>query len=145
MRWFEKCLLELAHHNMFESTEHRGRFLDLISCYAQAPFFSKGLCKCMYLSSWDDEHFLIMLTTLNEMVIDGEKTLKGMAGQGSALAHQAEGYEAEIYKLSTAFLTNTEYTLPDLTIMDPDGAYIIRQAVLAGKYIDDLPDIHNDI
>ena len=50
MKWFEKCLLELTHHNMFESTEHRNRFLDLITCYYQAPFFTKGLCKLPFIS-----------------------------------------------------------------------------------------------
>ena len=125
---------------MFESTEHRARFLDLVSCYYNAPFFSKGLCKCMYLSSWDDEHFIVMLGILNELVIDNVHNTNNMADQGHTLALDSQGYEAEIYKLSTAFLTGQPYEVPDLASMDPDGAYIIRQAILAGKYIDDLPD-----
>ena len=141
MQWFEKCLLELTHHNMFESTAHRNRFQDLISCYCNAPFFCKGLCKCMYLSSWDEEHFEIMLTTMNEMVINGEKNVRDMARQGMVMAAQSTGYDQEIYKLSASFLTNSEYTLPDLTVFDPDGALLIRKAILAGKYIDDLPEI----
>ena len=141
MKWFEKCLLELTHHNMFESTDHRNRFMDLVSCYYTAPFFTKGLCKCMYLSSWDDEHFMVMLSTLNDMVIDGARSLNMMAQQGEVIANQIDGYEAEVYKLSTSFLTNTEYTLPDFALMDPDGAYIIRKAIMAGKYIDDLPEV----
>ena len=142
MKWFEKCLLELTHHNMFESTEHRSRFLDLISCYSGAAFFTKGLCKCMYLSSWDDDHFGIMLDTLNHLVIENVQTTGTMAEQGDVLSQTSVGTEAEIYKLSTAFLAEQPYTCPDLTTIDPDCAYIIRKAVQAGHYIDDLPDPH---
>ena len=53
---------------------------------------------------------------------------------------QLTGADAEIYKLSTSFITNRPYTLPDLTMIDPEGAHIIRQGLLASKYIDDLPD-----
>ena len=115
MKWFEKCLLELTHHNMFESTDHRSRFLDLISCYFSAPFFTKGLAKCMYLSSWDDEHFIF-------------------------LAKQCEGNDAEVFLLSAAFLLDTPYRTPDYTALDPEVAYKLRKAIVAGKYIDDLPD-----
>ena len=141
MEWYEKCLLELTHHNMFESSGHRERFLDLISCYYTAPFFTKGLCKCMYLSSWDDEHFNIMLSTLNSLIIGEERNVTSMAEQGGVLSQQLTGSDAEIYKLSTAFLTGRDYAIPDFTQLDPDGAHIIRKAILAGKYIDDLPEL----
>ncbi len=140
MEWYEKCVLELTHHNMFESSGHRDRFRDLTSCYYTAPFFTKGLCKCMYLSSWDDEHFGVMLATLNSLIIDGDKNVQGMAEQGGVLSTQLSGADAEIYKLSTAFLTGSEYEVPDFTQLDSEGAHIIRKAILAGKYIDDLPD-----
>ena len=143
MNWYEKCILELTHRNMFESSDHRLRFRDLVSCYYQAPFFTKGLCKCMYLSSWDEEHFDIMLATLNEMVIDNIHNVKAMAEQGEVTAEQMDGYDAEIYKLSAAFLTGRPYTIPDLSRFDPDGAHIIRRAVLAAKYIDDLPELQS--
>ena len=140
MKWFEKCLLELTHHGMFESTDHRSRFLDLTSCYFNAPFFTKGLAKCMYLSSWDDEHFIFMLSTLNDMILDGAKSVRNMAEQGLALADAAESGDREIFLLSAAFLLNTPYRTPDYTVLDPDVAYKIRKAIIAGKYIDDLPD-----
>lgn len=142
MQWYEKCILELTHHNLFENTEHRNRFRDLVSCYADAPFFTKGLCKCMYLSSWDDIHFMVMLDTVNAMVIDGDRSLKNMSGQGSALAHQLTGSDAEIYRLATAFTTNTDYSLPDFAAMESDAAYLIRRALLAAQYIDELPDLN---
>ena len=142
MKWFEKCLLELTHHNMFETTDHRSRFLDLTSCYFTAPFFTKGLAKCMYLSSWDEEHFIFMLTTLNDMILDGDRSVRGMGQQGLAMAAQCEGNDAEIFLLSASFLLEIPYRAPDYASLDPDVAYKIRKAIAAGAYIDDLPDPH---
>ncbi len=140
MRWDEKCLLELTHHNMFESTEHRNRFREILNCYYTAPFFTKGLCKCMYLGTWDDVHYADLMSIINLITIEGTRSLKTMADEGDAMSEQLTGADAEIYKLSTSFITNRPYTLPDLTMIDPEGAHIIRQGLLASKYIDDLPD-----
>ena len=140
MNWNEKCLLELTHHNMFEDTDHRLRFRDLTGCYYKAPFFSRGLCKCMYLASFDQTHFEEILDALNELTIDGAKTPKPMSERGAVLADQSDGPDKEIYCLSNSFLNNTHYTLPDLTLLDPDVAHIIRRSLLASQYIDDLPD-----
>lgn len=143
MQWNEKCLMELTHRNLFEDSDHRMRFRDLLNCYYQSPFFTKGLCKCMYLSSWDDEHFAVMLEILNQLTLEGEKNLHMMKDQGEVLEKQLDGYEAEVFRLSNAFLNDRTYTAPDLGVMDPEGAHIIRQALLAGKYIDELPEINN--
>lgn len=143
MIWNEKCLLELTHHNLFENAEHRARFRDLLNCYFTSPFFTKGLCKCMYLSSWDDEHFVIMLEMLNGMTLAGVKDLRVMKEEGEVFERQAEGYAAEVFRMSNAFLNDVPYTAADLGIMDPEGAYIIRQAMKAAEYIDELPELTN--
>lgn len=140
MKWFEKCMLELTHHNMFESTGHRSRFLDLISCYYTAPFFTKGLCKCMYISSWDEEHFLMMLDTLNDLTIEGVRNLRAMADQGDVFADRCEGADAQLFRLASAFLRGEPYTLPDVSLFDPDKAHILRRAIIAAAYIDELPE-----
>ena len=85
MRWSDKCMLELTHHNLFENDEHRSRFRDLLECYSEAPFFTKGLCKCMYLSAWDNEHFAVMLDILNAMTINRQNNLDDMKDQGEVL------------------------------------------------------------
>ena len=142
MFWDEKCLLELTHHNLFESTAHRDRFHDLITCYVQAPFFSKGLCKCMYLSSWDDAHFSELLIVLNELTISGARNTEIMAQNGLVLIDSAMDDTATIYRLSYAFLTNSYFKMPDFSMLDPDISHLIRQALLAARLIDDLPDPH---
>lgn len=141
MQWNEKCLMELTHRNLFENSDHRMRFRDLVNCYYRSPFFTKGLCKCMYLSSWDVEHFAIMLEMLNQLTLEGNRNLRMMKDQGEILEKQLEGSEAEIFRLSNAFLNDTPYMLPDLGVMDPEGAHIIRRAMQAGRYIDELPDL----
>lgn len=141
MNWNDRCLMELTHHNLFESNEHRLRFRDLLNCYSSSPFFTKGLCKCMYLSSWDEEHFAVILDVLNDMTLEGEKNLRTMKDQGEVLEKEYTGNDAEIFRLSNAFLNERPYEAPDMGIVDPEGAYIIRQALKAGMYIDELPPL----
>lgn len=141
MNWDEKCLMELTHHNLFEDDAHRLRFRDLLNCYHTSPFFTKGLCKCMYLSAWDEEHFAVMLEVLNEMTLEGDRTLRTMKDQGEVLELELDGPDAEIFRLSNAFLNDTPYQIPDLGVMDPEAAHIIRQALKAGDAIDELPPV----
>ena len=94
MRWDEKCLLELTHHNMFESTEHRNRFREILNCYYTAPFFTKGLCKCMYLGTWDDVHYADLMSIINLITIEGTRSLKTMADEGDAMSEQLTGADA---------------------------------------------------
>ena len=97
MKWTEKCILNLAHHNLFENDGHRHRFYDLLDCYFDKPFFTKGLCKCMYLSAWDTEHFSMMLETLNATLIEHDFRLHLMRDQGQieqAEAHAEHNLEA---------------------------------------------------
>ncbi len=74
--------------NMFENSGHRTRFKELLDCYADFPFFTKGLCKCMYLSAWDDEHFCIMLEILTDMSLGGDATTREMRIKGDALVEE---------------------------------------------------------
>lgn len=72
MSWSDKCIAALAEKKLFENSGHRTRFKELLDCYADYPFFNRGLCKCMYLSAWDEEHFCIMLETLMSMSLGQE-------------------------------------------------------------------------
>ena len=64
-----------------------------------------------------------------------------MKDQGEMMEQQMEGVEAEIFKLSNALLNGNPYEPTDLDTMDPDGAYIIKRALLAAQYIDELPEV----
>lgn len=129
------CTKELAKENLFVSQEHRQLFSDLLNCYIESPFFHKGLCKCMYLSCWDLEHYTIMLDILNNMTIEKSTDTEEMSENGQYLENESEGYDRYIYQLSGAFLNNEEFTLPDEPIQE-EGMNIIKHALKAAKIID---------
>ena len=148
MKWSDKCILELTHHNLFEDDAHRSRFRDLLDCYFDAPFFTKGLCKCMYLSAWDNAHFAQMLDVLNELTIEHAGSLSLMVDNGTALIRQAQDdnnrTDVLVIGLSASFLTDTPIDLSplrELEISDPDTAYIVKRALQAASCIDELPAI----
>lgn len=141
MQWFEKCIMELTHHNVFGTTEHRLRFRDLISCYCDAPFFNKALCKSMFLASTDDAHFIEMLSDLNALVLDDETSLRLLADRCVLSAQHPYQASDELYHLAVSFMNNTPYEQPNYSLLDSDTAFIIRQALLAAQLIDELPAI----
>ena len=148
MKWSEKCIMELTHRNLFENDDHRARFRDLLDCYFDAPFFTKGLCKCMYLSAWDHVHFAQMLDILNEMILERDNGLSLMKDNGIVLVNTAEdegdAATAELLEISLDFLNNIPYDrsrLEELEVHEPEAAYIIKRGLLAEQCIDDLPPV----
>ena len=103
-----RCLRELEIKGLFETPEHRSRFSELLNCYCNYPFFNKGLCKCMYLSSWDMEHFIVMLDILNDMTIGKNQNLQLMEDNGKVLENMFDGYDRYIFQLAGAFLTSQD-------------------------------------
>lgn len=138
MNWKEQWIVALDKENLFENSGHRTRFKELLDCYADYPFFTKGLCKCMYLSAWDEEHFCIMLTMLTEMSLEHEKNTDEMRTQGDILLEEQPEEESYIYQLSNAFLDNTIFQLDDPQKVQPDILYIIQKALRVSDIIDQL-------
>lgn len=132
-----RCLRELDNHELFENREHRARFSELVSCYCNYPFFNKGLCKCMYLSSWDMEHFIIMLDILNDLTLERSRDVEPMKDNGKSLEDAAEGYERHILRLASAFLNNEAFEIPDEPIA-AEGLYIMKRALAAAQVIDQV-------
>ena len=138
MSWSDHCITALAEAKLFESHEHRTRFKELMDCYSDYPFFTRGLCKCMYLSAWDEEHFCIMLETLTNMSLGKETNTEDMRIQGDILAEQEPDSGYYVFQLSNAFLDNVPFHLPEDAHIDPPTMYIIRQALLASEVIDSV-------
>lgn len=151
MNWADKCILDLTHHNLFEDDGHRSRFRDLLYCYCGSPFFTKGLCKCMYVSSWDEEHFDVLLEMLNSVTIEKDEHLGIMKEQGSVMQHEYgtspdphERAQGEIWRMSSAFLAERPYQpreLDRIEIEEPETAYLIKRSVKAAALIDELPPL----
>ena len=138
MNWKDKCFAALAEKNMFEDSWHRTRFKELLDCYIRSPFFSRGLCKCMYLSAWDEEHFCIMLEMLTSMNLGQDENTDDMRRNGDVLAEAQTDDSFYIYQLSNAFLDNAPFHPdPDANI-SPEYMYIIKRAQEAAEIIDSL-------
>lgn len=138
MGWKENCLAALDAAKLFENSGHRTRFKELMDCYSNYPFFTKGLCKCMYLSAWDDEHFAVMLETLMDMSLGREQDTKDMQVKGDALAEERNDGEYYVYLLSGTFLEDKPYTLPEDADIPQEIRYIIDRAIRASAVIDEV-------
>ncbi len=138
MNWKEKCLSALDAEKMFENDGHRSRFRELVDCFCGYPFFTKGLCKCIYLSAWDEEHFCIMLETLTELSLGKEKDTSEMRIKGDALAEEQTDSEHYVYHLSNCFLDNVPFRIPASAEISMETRYIIRRALQASAIIDRL-------
>lgn len=124
--------------DLFESSAHRTRFKELLDCFSGYSFFSKGLCKCMYLSAWDDEHFVIILEILNAMALGKDPNTNEMRINGDILAEEQTNGEYYVYLLSNAFLDNKSFHLSENAKIEPENRYIIEQALKASEIIDSI-------
>lgn len=138
MNWKEKCYAALVKEGMFEDSWHRTRFKELLDCYAETPFFSKGLCKCIYLSAWDEEHFCIMLEMLTSMKFGQDENTDDMRMNGDVLAAEQTDDGYYIYQLSNAFLDDVPFELDPSVKISPEYMYIIERALKASTIIDSL-------
>ena len=108
-----------------------------MDCYGGYPFFTKGLCKCMYLSAWDEEHFAILLETLMRMSLGREQNTEDMEANGEALAREEDGDEQKMYLLSCEFLEGKPCST-DLDTVSANTAYVMKQALKAAEIIEKL-------
>lgn len=138
MDWKEKCFAALDAQKLFENSGHRTRFKELVDCYSGYPFFTRGLCKCIYLSAWDEKHFCVMLETLTDMALGKEKDTEEMSAKGDALAEEQTDDEYYIYLLSISLLNDTPFRLNPGVDMSSETRYIIRRAIQASDVIDQL-------
>ena len=133
------CTAALNRAGLFEDDAHQSRFAELLNCFEDYPFFSRGLCKCMYLSAMDDEHFLVMLEVLNAMALDKSRDTQFMSDQRQELEDTWNTDDQIIVRLSDAWLNNQAYEIP-FGSMTEAGAYIIRRGLEAADIINDIFD-----
>ena len=138
MSFTTECITALDEEGLFESSGHKTRFKELLDCYGDYPFFSKGLCKCMYLSAWDEEHFCVILEILSVMALGRDKTTEEMRDNGDSLVSEQTTDEYYVYLLSNAFLEDAPYRLPDNADIRPSTRHIIFQALRAAEVIDSI-------
>lgn len=139
MSWKDEYLSVLDNAGLFENSGHRTRFKELLDCYGGFPFFTKGLCKCIYLSAWDEEHFNIMLETLTEMSLGRERGTEEMSAKGESMAfeNQESAGEFFMYQLSIALLEERPFTIPENLQLSDRYQYIISRGIEASRVIDE--------
>ena len=142
MSWNANCLKALSKAGLFESPDHESRFNELIYCFSDKPFFTKGLCKCMYLSAWDEEHFAILLEMLSFMSLGKDQDTKEMSIVGDSLAEEQGNDESYIYRLSISYLENTKFHLEEGVKLSERTAYVISRAEQAAAIIDQVTADH---
>lgn len=140
MSWNENCLNALSKAGLFENSGHKTRFSELIECFCDRPFFTKGLCKCMYLSAWDEEHFAILLEMLSFMSVGKDKNTREMSIVGDSLAEEQTTDESYIYRLSISYLEDTPFHLDEKVRLSARTAYVISRAQQAAVIIDQVEE-----
>lgn len=140
MDWVEGCIRELRSQHLFQDGEHEELFREAVLCYQDKPFFSSGLCKCIYLASWDMEHFAIFLEPINVMVVRGDRNLDYMRELGRVIAEENRGVSERdryIFELSGSFLQGEEFELPEeVERSGQDWIAIYHRAKRAAQIID---------
>ena len=138
MSWKQNCYRELRAKKMFEDDAHSSRFKELVDCFGSYPFFTRGLCKCIYLSAWDHEHFCIMLETLTDLSLGKETNTQEMRVKGDSLAEEQTDEQYYIYLLSNAFLDNKPFLLDESVQLSEGFRYIVSRALEAAEIIDNI-------
>ncbi len=96
MSWKEECTHALLEKRIFLSSMHCGKFRMLHEEFCNEPFYSKGLCKCIFIASWNSRFFLRMQNDLRllaekeavnteYMMVLGEKLMKNLPASERAL------------------------------------------------------------
>lgn len=112
MAWKEKCLRSLMDAKLFLSTAHMERFTETWKVLKKQAFCTKGMCKCLFLASWDQEHYQFLKDTVDEMMDRKDTDTAYMLEKGYAVLDNVALSERELFKLSIRFLEE-EGTTPD--------------------------------
>lgn len=118
MSWRLHCIEELDRYHCFSSAFQKSRFIEMYDKVKYQPFFTKGLCKCLFLSAWDQEHTTVMQNMLQELMDQKAHSLDYMIESGKAKSETNHTYESAMYQLATFFLTHPGET--------PDESWLLR-------------------
>lgn len=138
MNWLDKCESTLTSAHIFLSHSHLARFASAFHTLKQQPFVSKGLCKCAFLSAWDQQHFDIFMDMVEQMIANNETNLDRMILAGEEHIRNAKSNEKILYSLSQEFLLHPDSTPSESFILELSSAWIpIGDSTLEASYIID--------
>ena len=104
MAWQEQCLRSLMDAKLFLSAAHMERFKEAWKVLKKQPFCTKGMCKVLFLSAWDQEHYQFFKDTMEEMIARNETDTTYMLEKEKIAFENTALSEREMCKLAVAFL-----------------------------------------
>ncbi len=120
MAWKEKCFRSLMDAKLFLSTAHMERFKELWKVLKKQPFCTKGMCKCLFMAAWDQEHYQFLKDTVDEMIARKDTDTSYMLEKGRVVLDNVALSERELFKLSIHFLEEEGRT--------PDERFLLKLA-----------------
>lgn len=138
MNWLDKCESALTSAHIFLSHSHLSRFVQAFQVLKQQPFVTKGLCKCAFLSAWDQEHFDVFMDMVNELITNNDTNLDRMIQAGKEYIRNSKSNEKILYTLAHEFLLYPDQTPSESFILELSSAWIaIGDSTLEASYIID--------
>lgn len=122
MDWRDYCIEEIAKHRCFVSALHKKRFIEMFDMVQDEPFFTKEVCKCLFLAAWERKYTDEIESVLQEMIDKNAMDTQILINR--ARNKVVSPYEAEIYKLERNFLENPGETPDESCLMKLSAAWI---------------------
>lgn len=138
-----ECILkDLDTHGFYHDSTHKRLFHEITHCYCDKSFFTPGMIKCMYMASWDEEHFAQLLNQLMLMSFTSEQEgLHDMAENGELMAEESiffkNSTDACLYQLSCSFIEDEPFDLNSIPEdLNEHGKAVLDLTLKAAELID---------
>lgn len=81
MDWRYYCVDEIAKHRCFSSAMHKKRFIEMFEMVENEPFFTKEICKCLFLAAWDRKYTNEMEGILQQLIDERAADVNKLRGR----------------------------------------------------------------
>lgn len=115
MGWKEKCTLDLMRRDLFLSVVHLERFQNMFELVKDQAYFTRGVCKCLFLMTWEPGKAQQMKTIFEEMNEQENPKIEYLI-QKSDEMFQNTGCDRAMKNLFLDFLLNEDET-PDENVL----------------------------
>lgn len=122
MDWRDYCVEKIANQRCFVSAMHKKRFIEMFNMVQNEPFFTKEICKCLFLAAWERSYTNDMEKLLQELIDEKVMDAKGL--QGRRNFRSVTPNEKEIAKLANEFLDHPGKTPDESCLMKLSKAWI---------------------
>lgn len=122
MDWRDYCVEEIAKHRCFVSALHKKRFIEMVDMVQNEPFFTREICKCMFLAAWERKYTDNLKALFQEMIDNDVTSSEPLIKRAKQV--RISPNEVEIYKLELEFLENPGKTPDESCLIKLSAAWI---------------------